>query len=65
MTDEELLELRRKLGGYAFTVEDDPDYPEFFSVYADKDGGGCEVAGKIGEKCVAVAIACTLRQSCN
>ena len=54
MTTHELIE---KFGGYAFTVSEDPEFEGFFSVYADKDGSGCEVAGKIGERCVADAIA--------
>lgn len=65
MNEEQLKELRQKLGGFIFSVEADPDYPGFFSVYADKDGTGCEVAGKIGERCVADAIASSLRQLCN
>jgi hypothetical protein len=65
MTEAQLAELRSKLGGYTFTVEDDPEFPGFFSVYADKHRAGCEVAGKIGEKVVAVAIASTLQQMCK
>ena len=65
MTEEQLIELRKKLGGYTFTVGDDPDNGDFFSVWADKDGAGCEVAGKIGERAVAAAIASSLNQLCK
>jgi hypothetical protein len=65
MNVKDLGELREKLRGYTFTVENDPDIPEFFSVYADRDGAGAEVAGKIGERCVAEIIAATLNQLCD
>lgn len=65
MTDEELAELRTKLGGWGFEVEEDPDDIDFFSIFAYKDGSGVEVAGKIGERCVAVAIASNLSQLCK
>jgi len=55
-------EIVQKLGGFAFEVEEDPDMMEdgFFSVFAYKSGSGVEVAGKIGERCVAEAIAKSL-----
>lgn len=62
MTEDQLRDLRYKLQGCTLTVEDDPDNEGFFSVYADKDRSGAEIAGKIGERCVAVAIASTLAQ---
>ena len=65
MTDEELIELRAKLGGYEFEVEEDPDDPEFYSVFAYKDTSGAEVAGKIGERSVAASIASGLAQLCR
>lgn len=56
--DEELV---RKFTNNDFYVDADPDYPEFFSVFSDSRGSGCEVAGKIGERCVADAIAWSLK----
>ena len=53
-----------KLLGYKFSVAEDPDNPGFFSVYADKDGAGAEVAGKIGEREVAEAIVSALGRLC-
>lgn len=65
MTDEQLAELREKLSGCTFEVDDDPDYEGFFSVFAYRDGSGVELAGKIGESSVAAAIASTLHQLCK
>lgn len=56
--------MLEKLSGHKFSVTEDPNYPGFFSVYADKDGSGAEVAGKIGEREVADAIADALNQLC-
>ena len=51
--------------GAEFYVDEDPDNPDFFSVFSYAHGAGCEVAGKIGEETVAKAIANALRGICN
>lgn len=50
-------ETRKMLSRAVITVEDDPDYEGFFSIFATWDGSGAELAGKIGEKNIALAMA--------
>jgi hypothetical protein len=59
------VDLMNKFGGATFTVTDDPDNANSYSVYADRDGSGCEVAGKIGERCVAIVLAQSLKMMCR
>lgn len=67
MSDAELVELRSKLCGNTFVVEEDPDDPEFFSVFTYTAGGlsGAELAGKIGERTVALALVGALNLLCK
>lgn len=46
-------QVAEKFPGFFFVVENDVDTEGFFSVWAYKNGSGCEVAGKIGERVVA------------
>ena len=66
MTTKQKAELRKKLAGHTFKVEDDPDYPDFFSVFAytADELSGAELAGKIGERTVALALVDALRLLC-
>jgi hypothetical protein len=64
MTDDELADLRSKMAGCTFEVENDPNYPGFYSVFAYRGGSGAEVAGKIGVRAAAVLLASSLRMVC-
>lgn len=47
--------------GYDLSVDSDPDYEGFYSIWADKNGSGFEVCGKIAHEDVAQALLCALR----
>jgi len=57
-----LADLRNRLHGCTFEIEQDSDYPDFFSVFAYKDGVGAEIAGKIGELSIAKLLQGVLAQ---